>query len=374
MKRKEMIYPVIDEGREERIGVSSERLLYGEADYYFSPRFKLSTEILDGVIRGYVSKKNKISKFLPDHDLVICYDFSSKMADRIRNFIKNLKNRDNIIVTYQDVLGYYTNGKYMVILTSDCLYSDYGRDDFMGENDPKGYYVKCLLKHTIISKGNKIINGDDEIYTFERNFSDNFVSLFEELKELNKTIKTIPVIHPLNCEKRDVRENYLAILVDKTLADGNLSSNEVVRLEILSRQIGIDSMTLINLVKKSLDRYEKYKESREYIYESLEKMDNISKDYYYMLYHDLIIFELLSNKGNIIEQLSDFSDIYAKSYNIEEEFKNSFTEAMQKFVVSSYSLRDTIHKKGNIIESKEAFNNLFASIEYEYNLQKELLK
>lgn len=373
MKSKRMIYPIIDEKRETQIAVSSERLLYGEAEYYFSPKFKQSPEILEGILKGYITKKGKFQKLLADQDLVICYDFKSKkISDKIKKFIEDLKDKDNVVITYQDVLGYYLNGKRMVILTSQGIYSDYGRDAWKGEDDPKGYYVKCLLKNSPTIMENKIIDG--EIYTFDRVFPDNFVGLFEELKELNKNIKSIPGVHPLNSEKRELRENYLAILVDKALADGNLSSNEVVRLEIISRQIGIDSITLISLIKDSMNRYDQYKESKEYILDSLKKMPAISKEYHYMLYHDLITFELLSNKGEVSEQCSDFSDIFAKRYSIEEKFRKTYTESMQKLVISSYALRNTICETEHIIEDKVAFDNLCESIDYEYNLQKELLK
>ena len=371
MKKRKVIYPMIDPIREKRIEVSSERLLYGESEYYFSPKFKLSSEILDRVVRGYVNRKQS---FFQKSDLVVCSDFSKKEIPKIKDFLEDLKKRDKTVVAFKDVLGFYQNGKYIVILTSKYLYSDYGRDKYEGPEDPCGFYVKTKLKSTSIKNGKKIISDNNEVYDFGREFSKTFIGLFQELKELNKTIKPIPSVHPLNCEKRAIRENYLTILVDKTLTDGNLSANEVVRLEIIARQIGIDSITVIGLIKDALTLYEKCSEEIEFINHSLEKMNSISQDYYYMHYHDLITFELLSNKGEVIEQLSEFTAIFASRYGIEENFCEAYKKSMQKLVVSSYSLRDTLKEKGILIENQKAFDNLCESVEYEYNLQKELLQ
>jgi len=375
MKKRKVIYPMIDPVREKRIEVSSERLLYGESEYYFSPKFKLSSEILDGVVRGYISQKGKIEELISGPDLIVSADFTKKkVTEKIKKFLTNLKERDKVNVALQDVLGFFQNGKYIVILTSKYLYSEYGRDAYKGVEDPRGYYVKTKLKYTSIKNGNKIISDSNEEYVFEKGFTKNFIGLFEELKELNKTIKPIPSVHPLNCEKREVRENYLAILVDKTLTDGNLSANEIVRLEIIARQIGIDSITVIGLIKSALVLYERCNEEREFINHSLEKMNSISQNYYYMLYHDLITFELLSNKGEVAEQLSEFTSTFASRYGIEEDFCESYKQSMQKLVVSSYSLRDTLKEKGGLIYNQQAYENLCESVEYEYNLQKELLQ
>lgn len=375
MKKEKVIYPMIDPMYEKRIDVSTERLLYGESEYYFSPKFKLSNEILEGVVRGYISQKGRFGKIMSGSDLIVFMDFSKeKVIPKIKEFLADLKKRDKVNVPFQDVLGFFQNGKWMVILTSKYLYSQYGRDDYKGEEDPKGYYVKTKLKYTSIENGNKIISDSKEVYVFEKEFTDNFIGLFEELKELNKSINSIPSVHPLNCEKREVRENYLAILIDETLMDGNLSANEVVRLEIIARQIGIDSITVIQLIKNALSWYKKCDNEKEFINYSLKKMDSISKDYYYMLYHDLLTFELLSKKGEISEQLSEFTNIFAKNCGIEEEFCESYKQSMQKLVVSSYSLRNTLREKGGMVHNQKAFENLCKSVEYEYNLQKELLQ
>lgn len=378
MKRYNMVYPVMDEINEKRVELSSERLLYGESEYYFSPKFKQSKEILDGVLKGYVRRgKVKIGRFKnKENDLIVCNEFNDEVSKEIRRVLSDLKSKDGVILLPKEVLGYFENGMFKVLLTSNMLYSDYGRDYYESDsvNDPKGFYVKCLLKDTQIIK-NKIITGygdNEEIYTFDGEFSENFHILFNELKELTKTVKLMPGLHPLSNEKRILRENYIGMLVDKSLEDGMLSANEVVRLEILARQIGIDSITVINLIKKALDRFN-ICEKDVYINESLKKMEYIAKDYYYMLYHDLLTFELLAKKGKVEEIKSDFVEVYSNRYSIEEKFRESYKNSMQKLVVSSYSLRDTLINKGIRIENKNAFLNLCESVDYEYTLQKELL-
>jgi len=376
MKKQNVIYPMIDLLREKRIDVSTERLSYGKSEYYFSPRFKLSSEIIDGVVRGYKSKKRRF-ELVSGPDLIINVDFKKKKVDKqIKEFLGKLKSKDKVNVAYLDVLGYFQNGKYIVLLTSEFLYSDYGRDDYKGDGkDPNGFYVKTKLKYTSIENKKKVISDSNEEYEFKCKFTDDFIGLFEELKELNKTVKLPSSVHPLNREKREVREKYLAILVDKTLNDGNLSANEVVRLEIIARQIGIDSKTVINLIESASSLYDNYKEEEEeFIGCSLGKMSFIAHDYYYMLFHDLITFELLSNKGEVSAQLSSYTSAFVDNYGIEKEFSKAYMESMQKLVISSYSLRDTLKNKGGLINDQQALENLCELVEYEYNLQKELLQ
>lgn len=367
-----VIYPVLEEVREKRVPVCQERMLYGETGHYFSPTFKTSNEVINGILRGYDSKKG-LTGLLSGPDLVVKADFKKKRLDEdIKGVLIEINKGRDTEISKGDVVAYYKDSKYTFLLTTDRILSDYKRDD-------EDKYVDSRLTEVYIS------SDETSIYDLEKNtkivsrctFEKKFIGLFNELQELNKDVQPIHGKHPLSEEMGKVKESYFNILVDKSLDDGNLSANEVVRMEILARQMGIASLKVLEMISKAISNYEMSKNDEStYIYSSLRKMDRIDSKYYYMLYHDVLTFELLSNKGEVVEKLGQFSQTLAKKCSINENFKEKYAKSMQKLVVSSYSLRNTIDHEGKTVveENKDAFSNLYKSMEYEYNLQKELLK
>lgn len=369
--RENIIYPVLDEIREKRVPVCQERMLYGEG-HYFSPTFKMSDEVVDGILRGYEPKKGIAAVLRSGSDLVIKTDFrKKKLVENIKKVLAEVNKGRDIKIGVGDVVGYYED-EYTFLLTADRILSDYRRDDVDQCVDSKltDLHISASGSSIYEWKGKKrIISGCS--------FSPQFIDLFNELQELNKDVQPIYGKHPLSEEMSEVKENYFNILVDKALEDGNLSANEVVRLEILARQMGVASIKVLEMISGAIRNYERTRDNRkEYIYGSLRRMKKIDKKYYYMLYHDVITFELLSGKGEVTEQLGQFSQILSEKCSINEDFKKKYAESMQKLVSSSYSLRDTIDHEGRRIaeESEDSFSNLYKSIEYEYNLQKELLR
>lgn len=368
---KDIVYPFIDEKREQRISICEERLIYGEREYFFSPHFKRSDEVIDGVLRGYVSTKNGLMDFFSGRDFCVKQDFKKKKAvTKIGELINSIKEKnDGFEISMKDILAFYSGRRFTILLTSEKLISDYERDD-------TGETLICFIRDVDILE-NGIIRDNATNHDYEwGEFSDEFIRLFLELKELNKVIDIQPGKHPLNKEMREMREKYLNILVNKALFDGGLSSNEVVRIEIMARQLGIDSMSVLQMISNGLKLREKYGEDqRGYILESLKNLNGISNKYYYMLYHDVISLELLAKKGEITgDHQNEFSELLARQCSISDEFRQSYCDAMQKLVVSSYALRHTLIEKGSLIKNQEAYENLFNTVEYEYELQRELLR
>ena len=368
----EMIYPVVDEKREKKISICQERLIYGSSEYFFSPHFKRSDEVIEGLLRGYISGKTGFMDYFTGRDYCVKPDFKRKKAlPKIKEVISEIGEEDSSIeVSIKDVLGYYSGGHFKkILLTSDRLISNYKRDD-------NGAFLNCRIRNIDIVDGNIVRdNSIGQEYCFGE-FPESFIKLFYELKELNKSIVIASGNHPLNKEMREMRESYLNILVEKALVNGSLSSNEVLRIEIMARQLGIDSMSVLRMISNALALYDKYGENtRGYISESLIKLEKISSKYFYMLYHDVITFELLAQKGQItgVHQ-NEFSEALSRQCNINSEFRESYRSSMQKLVVGSYALRHTLAEKGGLIKNQEAYENLFNSVEYEYNLQRELLR
>jgi hypothetical protein len=368
---KSSIYPVVDEKREKRISICQERLIYGASVSFFSQHFKRSEEVIDGVLRGYTAS-GTLKEFFSKREFCVRADFEKKKAlPKIKEILYKIKEEDSTKeIDLQDILVYFSGGRYKkVLLTCDRFISDYKRDD-------DGTFLNCKIKDIDII--NSSIVRDNRVgqeYNFG-NFPEIFVKLFLELKMLNQSIEVTSNKHPLNKEMREMRENYLNILIDYTLMNGVLTSRQVLRIEILARQLGIDSISVLKMISNSMAMYHKYnKDISEYLEESIVRLEKISSKYFYMLYHDIIAFELLSQKEDSIEiHSNEFLETIVRQCSIKEEFRKSYTDSVQRFLTGSYLLRKSLEQQDTFVKDREAYENLYHSIEYEYGLQKELLR
>lgn len=381
-RRRKVFYPMLDEKKEKRIPVCRELIQYGEDTYFFSPHFKKSEEVIDGILRGYVQEKGKgrgfFQKSVSVSELVVRPSFKSEDEKKCKKILSRL-NQEDVGLKYEEIIAYTQNKDFFVFLTKDRLVSDY-RHDKDHDKAKVGKYVDCLIRDLKILHDKRTFTYNDKQFTFSP-FGEDFISLLAALQKLDKEIEPISNEHPLNKEKQSMRENYFGILLDKTLADGFLSANEVIRLEIMAKQLGIDSKDVQKLIRDTIQRYMDYKEADNilgFIHESVSRANIISEKYHYMLYHDVITFELLSDKVKTEErdEPSEFSERLSNYCNLDEEFKKAYAKSMQKLVVASYSLRDTMQERESRMEKGEveAFANLFDTMEYEYDLQKELLR
>lgn len=370
---KNSIYPIVDEKREKRVSVCQERLIYGSSVYFFSQHFKRSKEVIEAVLRGYTASSSGIIRgFFTGRDFCVRSEFEKKKAlPKMKEVLYKIKEEDSTNeINLQDILVYFSGGRYKkVLLTCDRFISDYKRDE-------DGTFLNCKIKDIEIINSNVVRdNCVGQEYDFG-NFPDIFIKLFSELKVLNQSIEVTPNKHPLNKEMREMRENYLNILIDSILMDGGLTSRQVLRIEILARQLGIDSISVLKMISNGMAMYDKYnKNISEYIEESIVRLEKISSKYFYMLYHDILAFELLSQKEDAMEKYSNqFLETIVYQCNIKEEFRKSYTSSVQKFLTGSYLLRKALGEQGALIKDQEAYENLYHSVEYEYSLQKELLR
>lgn len=359
--------------REKRIRVCEERTLYADETYFFSPHFKRSDEVIEGVTRGYMTKEHILENFFKTKKFFVRQDFDKKknLAKDIKKLLTELRKEGNEI-SFKDILAIYKAREFTLLFSSDRILSDYRRDD-------THEMLVCLIKDAdLLKKGTIKDNQRNFPYEDWGEFPDEMIKFSRELKELNSTVDIKSGKHPLNKEKRKVRENYLNILVNIALFDGGLSSNEIVRIEILSRLLGIDSMSTLKMIKNGMELHDSNKEDKEgYISKTLEYLNEISKTYYYMLYHDAISFELLEKRGEVTEkeQQNVFSERLARECAIRADFREKYGASVQKLIVCSYELRhilaDDLADSGG---DEKVYESLADIIEYEYDLQRELLR
>lgn len=360
----DMVYPIIDEKREKQIPICTERLLYagekeGYDEYFFSPHFKCSDEIINEILKKYTFRPMIFNLMKPD--IIVRQDFNKSINSEIEEVLKDSEMGDDERVSREEILVYYKNNDDKILLTRNRFLSDFERPD-------NGRRLNYLINDIKIEK-NQVFTRSNK-FTFEKKFSDNFMKIFSELKELNKQIEITSGRPLLNNEVRETRKNYLEILVDTVILGGGLSSSQVARIEVLARQLGIDSVTVLNMLSNGFNEYSSCGES-EYAQRSEEKVHhNIAKKYQYMLYHDVIMLERLS-QGTFHKRLAD-------RLCIDDELAQNYSDSIQKFIEASDSLRQILDEKkvnvGNQKDDYERYENLYNSVECEFDLQKQLLR
>jgi hypothetical protein len=121
MGKNTIIYPMLDEKRETRIPVCTERLMYGGNEYFFSPYFKTSDEVIKGILRGYSKSKKG---FLDNEKLKVYLDFEKdrKLKTEVKEQLQKLKGK--IEISYGEVIAYFKNGDYPIFFTRERIISE----------------------------------------------------------------------------------------------------------------------------------------------------------------------------------------------------------------------------------------------------------
>ncbi len=359
-----IFYPAIDERRERQLEPSVEILSQSGSPYFFSPGFKTSDIILEHVIKKYSNEGKKHKGFFKsDRDSLTTYfDFSKKQqmmedADQIRKEIFS-------DLAMGDILACFKDAHYMYLLTRDELLSTY-RDD-------NGDYLRINIEESFIDS-NRIYGQNGMMISDDHDFSDEFQKLFFELQLLKRDVKLINCRHPMRNESLKVREVYIDILIGKSLLDRYLSAEEVVRIEILSRQLGVSSQKVLNSVSiiSKLSR-----ESREddYIKDMVRKVSEIPREYYYVLFHDAVVFDLLSGGDADKECMTKYTDEISKRCNLDLDFKRKYIEALQKFIKSTRDIRQCLEESKVRIQSAGIIEHIYDTIDVEYSVQQGMIR
>ena len=370
-----VFYPAENTKTEERLEPSVEISILDLKEergkpYFFSSHFKLSEYILEAVTKGYLDKRKK-TKLLNisgkgervsfRDELLNSGEINTELIKEIR-FLndeqKELEVLSDIMMFYKDKKG---NIETTFILTKHTFYSD-----FMVDDEP---YIELPIQEIMLDGDDRIIKSDGSEIQFDSSLPKDFVDFFHELKILGSEVRVPNTKHPLRKQSRNIRKNFLEILVAKCLEDGNLSSNEVVRLEIIARQFGIGSQEVLEIIRETWSDRTEYNDV-EYIKNALSKIRNIDDPLRCVLYHDVLILDIMSKKNKIEEYCeSEFTNELIKKTKLSDEFAKKYKTVMQKFVSCAYEIRNTVGLGNYLIKDNSIVENIMDTIDYEYVVQ-----
>lgn len=297
-----------------------------------------------------------------EESLVICFDFMKKrqIAEEVKSIQRDLfpdLNMGDVLACYKDEYDVY-------LLTKDELLSTY-RDD-------NGDYLRVDIDKVCI-EDNRIYDADRAMISDDHDFSAEFQNLFYELQLLGKDVKPINCRHPMRAAPLKAKVAYLEILLGDCLFDKYLSANEVVRIEILARQLGVSSQTVLNAVNQIL-RVRQISRDEKYLQTLIKKVSEISGEYHYVLFHDVIAFELLPDGEALKEDLSRFADELSKRCGLDVEFKRKYIEVMRKFIKGSYDINENMEKIRTRIANVGIADQIYDTIDFEYSVQQGMIR
>ena len=357
-------YPAIDGRKERQIEPSVEILSQSGIHYFFSPGFKTSDIILELVVKKYGGESRGLKSLFRfgEESLVICFDFMKKrqIAEEVKSIQRDLfpdLNMGDVLACYKDEYDVY-------LLTKDELLSTY-RDD-------NGDYLRVDIDKVCI-EDNRIYDADRAMISDDHDFSAEFQNLFYELQLLGKDVKPINCRHPMRAAPLKAKVAYLEILLGDCLFDKYLSANEVVRIEILARQLGVSSQTVLNAVNQIL-RVRQISRDEKYLQTLIKKVSEISGEYHYVLFHDVIAFELLPDGEALKEDLSRFADELSKRCGLDVDFMRKYIEVMRKFIKGSYDINENMEKIRTRIANVGIADQIYDTIDFEYSVQQGMIR
>lgn len=360
-----IFYPVIDERRERQIDPSVEIFSQSGTHYFFSPEFKTSDIIVELVVKKYSEERNRLKNFFKLNEkqkIITCFDFPKKK--QINDEVDNIRGEHFSDLGINDVLACFKDEYDTYLLTKNEMLSTYRNDD--------GDYLRVKINEVFIDN-NQVYRYDGTIVSDNHLFSEEFQSLFLELQMLEQDVKLINCRHPLRNLPLTTREIYMEILIGKCLFDRYLSANEVIRIEVLSRQLGVSSQTIVNVIDK-ISKLRLVNREEIYLQTMVKKVNEIPREYYYVLFHDVIAFELLIENGDVKENTSKFTDEISKRCGLDFEFKKRYIENIQKFMKSSYDIRQSLEKIRVQFQNEQIINNIYDTVDFEYSIQQGMIR
>lgn len=368
--KRDVIYPKADDERMQRVESSPEILIESGMNYFFSPGFKTSDIVIEHVLSKYNRKKEanlfkKMKQAVSREGIVTRFEFERNRTQntKVQSVLSMLnqekgeeKKAGNVLAYYEDTEG--TENLYLI--TKDKLLSNY-RDD-------NGTYTDVFLKDITLSEhgiysleGKQLVKG--------ASFPSEFIWFFKEIRALGDDVKMADYHHPLREESIEIRKKYMEIMIDKSFDDDCLSANEVIRIEILARQLGISSGYVIQRMQDTV-REKKSRAS----YPAAKKVNDIPEKYYYVLLHDLLVLDLLEPGDEIKENMSDFTETIADKCQLNKEFINEYCSVVQKLIKSSYEIGDMMENSLRRLQERSIVKNIFDVISFEYYVQEELVR
>ena len=304
------IYPPLRESTEKQVPTNMEVLVKTDGLYFFSPFFKLSKEILDAVLKKY--EYNPKEKLLSEELTTIkgkkdkvfiakIPETENKNSDLIASFVSSIdKKGPPIFGKLQNVAieKYYLTKQGIVIDTGD---------------DP----CNTQLLEVVSAQNGKIVQHCDDGAITEITSSPRIRSLLNELMLLNSNpdIKLDP--HPYRKMTSGFKKDYLEILLHVSCFNQSLSADQVIRLEVISRQFNISSSWIKN--KLALESLKLDQSTRGERIKTL--INKITVPDQTILLADMLSLDLLRRKY--------CSEVDSLIKNIDKLLKISYSEVMQ---------------------------------------------
>ena len=141
----------------------------------------------------------------------------------------------------------------------------------------------------------------------------------------------------------------------------------------MARQLGVSSQTVLNAVNQIL-RVRQISRDEKYLQTLIKKVSEISGEYHYVLFHDVIAFELLPDGEALKEDLSRFADELSKRCGLDVEFKRKYIEVMRKFIKGSYDINENMEKIRTRIANVGIADQIYDTIDFEYSVQQGMIR
>lgn len=338
----ENIYPIIKSERQ--VDISPEVMAVKGEAYYFASDFKKKNFIIDELLEKY--RRNKtITIFNKTKGLHIRnrrtkgYDFVpfSKKKEEILEAIDAItfKTGSHSVPIY-DVLAYLEISKGCFLLTSNEIYSPNMLEDYER-------HVALFKIDRIDDTG--IFGIDGTCYCMEK-FPVDFINLLDELIILNRNIEYLDVQHPMFFEVSNIREQYINFLVLRLCME-DIRACDIIRLEIISRQLKISSRYLIGAIKQIYKAGKASKAKKvAFINEKINTIEINLSDYNKIIFCDLAAFDLYGNEGS---KLSDFTKKLADKMGIQPKFRENYMRCLKELQNANKDIKEVLEGQDEVV-------------------------
>lgn len=356
-----IIYPLIDE--KTVMEYNPEHFVTGQG-YFFSPRFRTSDIIIENILKGY-EKAEGVSitdffygKLILRHCFIKDKSLNESLSASI-NQINRVMGSDlkinSVVAACKD-----QNSDSVFFVTGSTLYAS-----VRNNNSQKEYYIVSLSD--IFVKNNGIDYTSGESLTSDNSFNKDFVDFVNEFKALDMEVNISGCYHPMSEKSMVQCKIYINILIDRCILDGYLTVNEVSKIEMLARLLGISSFDVLEIIAASVKKAKKdgFKEYRKKSVKRAKKLEESSR---YLLLHDLIVMDHLGKKKISVEFIPVYTRAYVKYYKFLNINLLEYKRAVFNFIKSSSALKDVLFQGQMLIGDRQICERLPDSVTFQYSI------
>lgn len=286
-------------------------------DCFFSPAFKHNDNIRKWVVLQYKTSGANTLKELQEGKVVFFYSFCKEKA-------LNKQIMKYIDVINQEMNGDYTPNNYNAF----CIDKKNGylfalKEEELFIVNQKNKVYGCFLKD-IVMQSQTVRKRNGDIIIGSCDLDPQFVEFSRDIKFLQEDIDLTDTFHPQSERKQQEREAYYRVLCAQSMYKEYLLSDEVIRLEMIARQIGISSEIAIRYLKKAGEK----KKDKAYITDSLKYADELNQQSRYYLIHDL---EVMDSFNCELKSMSEYTKAYAEKYQFNQKDIENNIQVIKKY-------------------------------------------